>query len=188
MSRSIGLLVSGQTEVVAAPVLVRRLMHERLHIFDVHLGRPVRKPEGQLLQQDKRILEDAIERLRRRHDAILVLIDLEDDCPARYGPILQARCDRACSNKPIAFVAAWRELETWFLWDAQRLMGTQHPGPERKRDAKTFLKRNCAHGYNEVADAPGLAAKLDLMHVRARSDSFRVFCDRVERLARALSA
>lgn len=189
MSRSIGLLVSGHCEVVAVPILIRRLLHERLRVYDVQPdSRPIRKPEGQLLQQGSRVLEDTIERLRRRHDGVLVMVDLEDDCPAEWSPRLQARCQTACPDKPIAFVAAWRELETWFVWSAQSVLGVAPPThPERKRDAKTFLRHNGCPHYNEVADAPGLAHRLDLDHVRGRSDSFRVFCDRVESIARQLT-
>lgn len=189
MTRSIGLLVSGHSEVAAVPILVRRLLHEQLCIYDVQPGQPLRKPEGQLLQRDGGTLEDAVRRLRRRHDAVLVMVDLEDDCPAEHGPTLQARCEAACPDKPVAFVAAWRELETWFVHSARALLDAEPPAdPEARRDAKRFLKHNGCPGYNERADAPALAAGLDLEHVRARSDSFRVFCDRVERIARALTA
>lgn len=188
MTRRIGLLVSGHTEVAAAPILIRRVLYERLSVFDVQPDRVLRKAENQLLKEGSIVLEQSIQRLRQNHDAVLVMVDLEDDCPARRGPMLQARCDAACPDKPVAFVAAWREFETWFLWDANNLIGVQEPThPERGRDAKKFLKKNRIDGYNEVADAPGFAARLDLERVRARSDSFRVFCDRVERLARALA-
>lgn len=180
MNRTIGLLVSGHCEVAAVPILARRLLHEQLDVYDVRLATPIRKMENQLLQRGSDLLERTIERLRRRHDAILVLIDLEDDCPAEFAPVLQARCEAACPDKPIAFVAAWRELETWFVWSAESLLGVTPPAdPEAKRDAKKFLRHNGRPNYNERADAPGLAAGLDIEHVRARSDSFRVFCDRV---------
>ena len=85
MNRSIGLLVSGHCEVVAVPILIRRLLHERLRVYDVQPdSRPIRKPEGQLLQQGSRVLEDTIERLRRRHDGVLVMVDLEDDDYQRF--------------------------------------------------------------------------------------------------------
>lgn len=188
MSRTIGLLVSGHSEVAGVPILMRRLLGE-LGIHGVQPGKsPIRKPEGQLLKRDTRTLEDTIERLRRRHDGILVMVDLEDDCPAQLAPRLQARCEAACPDKPIAFVAAWRELETWFVWSAETLLGVPPPPhPEAKRDAKKFLKHNGRPNYNEVADAPGLAARLDIDRVRASSDSFRIFCDRIEHIARRLS-
>ena len=85
-------------------------------------------------------------------------------------------------------MAAWRELETWFVWSAETLLGVPPPThPEAKRDAKNWLRHNGRPNYNEVADAPGLAAKLDIDRVRAGSDSFRIFCDRIENIARRLS-
>lgn len=41
----IGLLVSGHSEVEAAPVLLRRLLHQHLQVYDVAPGRAIRRPE-----------------------------------------------------------------------------------------------------------------------------------------------
>ncbi len=182
---SLGLLVSGHGEVEAIPVLVRRLL-EVDGIFGVKID-SIRKPESTLLKVGDQTLENQVQRLRAAHDAVLVLIDLEDDCPKETAPLLQERVEKACADKPCYVVCAYRELETWFMWDAQNLLKCDpHPDPERIRGAKEWLKKNGLPRYNEVADSPKLCARMDVELVKRQSDSFRVFVDRISRLARVL--
>ena len=189
--KTIGLLVTGHGEVDAVPVLIRRLFHEVLYVFDVQPGNPViRQPESKILKVGDDTLERKVQQLASRHDAVLVLIDLEDDCPAQYGPQLQGRMTTACPHKPCTVVCAYREFETWFVYDSQNLFGVQPPNaPERKRNSKKWLKgEGRIPNYNEVADSPGLCGRLNLLTVRAGSDSFRVFTDRVRDLAVKISS
>lgn len=183
---SIGCLVSGHGEVEAFPVLVRRLLHERIGRFDVSVGHPCRKPEKTLLKVGDDTLERTVARLAADHDAVLVLIDDEDGCPAKDGPDLLLRASAACSHKPVAVVLAYREYETWFLRDAPALLGVAAPGnPEAMRDAKGWLRRNGLPTYNPVADCAGLTGRLNL-DVAGLSDSFRILGDRIFAIVAAL--
>jgi hypothetical protein len=184
----LGLLVSGHAEVEALPVLLRRLLAP-MGVYP-RMRDVIRAPESTLLKKGDDTFERQIQRLRASNDAVLVLIDLEDDCPKQVAPTLQARAAAACSDKPCYVVCAYRELETWFMWDAQALLGcAPHPDPEAVRGAKKWIKQNSPsfRGYNGPADSPKLFARLDLSLVKARSDSFRVLTDRVARIAKALT-
>ena len=54
---------------------------------------------------------------------ILVILDSDDDCPARLAPDLLARTRAARPDLPSAVVLANREFESWFLAAAQSLRG-----------------------------------------------------------------
>jgi hypothetical protein len=184
----VGLLVSGHAEVEALPVLLRRLL-EPMGVYP-HLDPPVRQPESKLRKVGDDTFERQIQRLRASNDAVLVLIDLEDECPKQVAPTLQARAQVACPDKPCYVVCAYRELETWFMWDAQALLDCKpHPDLEAVRGAKEWIKNNSSRSrtYNEVADSPKLCARLDLSLVKERSDSFRVLTDRVAQITQALT-
>ncbi|MEQ1503637.1 MAG: hypothetical protein ABMB14_15470 [Myxococcota bacterium] len=167
------LVVSGHGEVEACPILVRRISHELLGCFDLRVRRPIRKPESGLLKEDSDLLSRTLLRESRGAGAILVLVDSEDGAPCTDGPRLQRRCDAACCHVPVTAVLAYREFETWFLWDALNLFGRAPDfPPERRRDAKDWIRRQRRLGYNPVADSPGLAQLMDLERVAANSDSF----------------
>ncbi len=183
--------MTGHGEVEATPVLVRNVLARR-SIYDIRPSDQkdvIRKPEGQILRRDSKVLDLSVERLRNRFDAVLVLLDLEDDCPATVGPELERRVRDVCGNVPSAVVICYRELETWFLHDAKTLFDVEPPAdPEARRDAKGWIRKNARAGYNEKADSPGLCAGLNMDQLTKRSDSFRVFVDRIESIAQALSA
>lgn len=185
---TIGVLVTGHGEVEAIPILIRRALHESLGVYDVGVGDVIRKPEQSVLHRSNGVLKNTALRLAKRNDAVLVVLDLEDDCPAQTGPALQARLDAAVPHKPGAVVCVYRELETWFIYDAENLFGVAAlPNPESRRDAKKWLRNDAmCFGYNERADSPRLCGRLNRDHVRSVSDSFRVFEDRLERLVFAM--
>ncbi len=191
---TIGLLVSGHGEVHALPELVRRVLHERLDVFDVQPGSEgsqtlIRKAEGSLLKKDSDVLERSVARLARRADAVLVLIDLEDGCPATEGPALLARARPSARGKPCAVAIAYREVETWFICDAPNLWGVERPvNPEKWRHAKGWVRKHGLPGYNERADCVRLCSRLDIDVVVEHSDSFRVLVDRIEALASGLAS
>jgi hypothetical protein len=179
----LAIVVSGHGELEAVPILVRRVAHEIVGRFDVRVRRPNRKPESGLLKEDSDLLTRTLIRESRGAAGILVLVDDEDGAPCTDGPRLQQRCEAACPHLPVCAVLAYREFETWFLWDAAQLFGSEPDfPPEQRRDAKGWIRRQQPLGYNPREDSPGLAQRMDLERVIASSDSFRVFVDRVRRL------
>lgn len=73
-------IVEGHGEVAAVPILLRRLALE-LTGAAVDVAPPIRVPRTQLLRADALVRYVGL--ARRRADSILILIDADDDCPAR---------------------------------------------------------------------------------------------------------
>ena len=57
-------VVEGHGEVQAVPILLRRVLHEKLQIYDIVLEPPIRVPKSKLLKQGE--LERAVELAARR--------------------------------------------------------------------------------------------------------------------------
>jgi Domain of unknown function (DUF4276) len=174
-------IVEGESEVESVPVLLRRLLH-KLGRSEIGVARPFRVKRYQVVRPGE--LERALRQgLRDRHgvQAILVLLDADDDDPQRLEEELLARC-RAETSVPTAVVVARRELEAWFLGckDALRGICGIHPeanapaDPEAIRGAKERLTRNMQgqRRYLEVDDQPTLAAAMDFDLAARRCPSF----------------
>jgi hypothetical protein len=184
----IDLVVEGQGEVQAVPLLVRRICHELLDRYGFETTPPVRRPRSSLPKAGE--LEKAV-RLARLNTGgegpVLVLLDADDDCPAELGPALRSRAGAT----DVAIVLANREFETWFLYAAESLRGKSHlsatlvtpPDPEAKRDAKGWLTRQMpdGHAYSPTVDQAALVAAMDLNAAQS-SPSFARLCRELARL------
>jgi len=106
--------------------------------------------------------------------AILVLVDMDDDCPKETGPRLAERI-RNMEDLPfsVVVVCAKCEYEAWLLASLETIQpGRTYPGdPEEKRDAKGWLKQQFA--YREVRDQAQYTQAVDIELARQRSRSFR---------------
>lgn len=175
-------IVEGHAEVEAVPVLMRRLLGEFDH-YEVRIARPVRVKRYQVVRPGE--LERAFELARRRSegcDAILVLLDADDDCPKETAPALLERARNASIGLPVAVILAKSEFEAWFLGSLESLRRVRGisataispQNPEDIRDAKGYLSRQMTHGrrYVEVDDQPALAERFDLTLARQRCPSF----------------
>ncbi len=130
-------------------------------------------------------------------DAILVLLDLEDDCPKEGACRLAEQVRPLSSKKPIAIVLAHREYETWFLADAESLAGQfgfpdglRYDGdPEEKRGAKEWLSAQMPRGaiYKETEHQVKMTARLNLGRVQQRSRSFRRLVNAIRQLTDSAS-
>lgn len=182
MSVQMGCIVEGHGEVVAVPVLIRRIASELYPDLSIVIPRPIRVPKTKLVVPGE--LERAVELAARQisgEGAVLIMLDSDDDCPAQLGPALLKRASLVRGNLPIAVVLATREFESWFLAAAESLRGHRGlandlqppPAPEAIRDAKGWLNQKMARGrrYSERPDQPALAARFDLEQAR-RADSF----------------
>lgn len=117
-------IVEGHGEVRAVPILLARwLRHRNFHrYFDVDLAGPVRAAGKGALKvahdaDDELGVEHYIEiALLRNPNAIVVILDADEDAPDTLGPSLLARARSvAPGDYPIAVVVATREYEAWFL-------------------------------------------------------------------------
>jgi hypothetical protein len=182
MEAQIAVIVEGDGEVEAVPVLVRRFAE--LNCPEVLLKiHPIRQPASKLLKEGEleRIVELAGRKVHGR-GGILVLLDCEDQCPAKLGPQLLARVRHARSDLPSSVVLAHREFESWFLGAADSLRGKRelpqdlvvHPNPESVRGCKEWLTDQMPRGksYDERSDQPALAKVFDLKAAKRSCDSF----------------
>lgn len=186
-------IVEGQSEVVSVPVLLRRLLNERQR-HDVTIARPVRVHRSSVVKEGE--IERAVALARRNREgcnAVLVLLDADDDCPAELGPKLLNRIKKGHGDLSAASVVLpKREFEGWFLGSLQSLRGVRGiadnasspPNPEEIRGAKERLSEFMVskRTYVETTDQPALAAKFDLNLARKRCPSFDKFRRDFERL------
>lgn len=186
---SIAAIVTGHGEVEALPLLVRRVARDLDPEVFVDMPRPLRVHESRLRKAGE--LERHVELAARNADGVLVVLDCDDDCPAKEGPALLERAQAARPDRPIEVVLAHREFETWFIAAAESIAGRRGlveplqapPEPEAIRGAKEWLKRHMKPGrYSEVLDQPKLASAFDMQMARQRSNSFDVFHRRVTAL------
>lgn len=187
----LGVVVEGHGEVEALPVLIRRIVHEYLERWDVSITRPIRMSRSRVVDKfpdlERQVATAAVDT-----DAVLVLFDSDDDCPAELGPRLLARAANASRGRPVGVVLAHREYEAWFLASIDALRG--HVGvrpdadppddPEAIRDAKGRLNelRDQGARYSETVDQARLSARVDVAVARERAPSFDKLCRELERL------
>lgn len=107
-------------------------------------------------------------------DALLIVCDADDDCPAAWGASIAAAKPFAI---PVYGVMAKREFESWVLWsypDDDRRRARAIDPETAPRDAKTALAR-LIPAYAAATGQYAAAAAIDVALVRARSDSFDKF-------------
>lgn len=166
----VGIIVEGHGEVEAFPIVVRRLL-EQQGISDLEIPRPFRLPKGKMRKPAE--LARAVELVARKtgpDGALLVLVDADDDCPARLGPQILEQVQGVRSDRPASVVVAKREFEAWLLGAADSLRGQRGlpsdlaapESPESVRDAKGWLGAKMPTGYSETVDQPALASVFDL--------------------------
>jgi Domain of unknown function (DUF4276) len=189
---TIASIVEGHGKVSAMPKLLHRLAAD-LPTVDLRTPKPPwRRPRGSL------IAPNGIEREVESNSwvglsgGILVVLDADDDCPAKLAPALLQRARSARPDMRISVVLAKREFEAWFLASAPSLAG--HFGfpdemrapsdPEAVRDAKGWLSRHRSggHPYKETVDQAALTSVFDIKQAREHAESFDKFCREIEEL------
>lgn len=187
-------IVEGHGEIEAAPILLRRIASAVAPTAYVRVLKPIRVPRSRLLKAGE--LERAVSLaalMLRGHGAIVILIDADDDCPARLGPELLRRAKASRSDVPISVVLAKSEFEAWFIAAATSLAGHRGlssdlvpPGdPEAIRGAKGWVDRHMLPGrnYSEVVDQPKLTSVIDLQAARSAPSFDKLWRD-LERVIR----
>lgn len=122
---------------------------------------------------------------------VLILLDCEDDCPASLGPDLLCRAEAVRADARVIVALAYREYETWFLAAARSLRG-QHGlpkdlepprVPESIRNAKGWLGKRMASGYDPVVHQLAFTRKFSLEEARVNPSFDRLY-ERVRVLLR----
>ena len=187
MKIQISCIVEGHGEVDAVPKLIHRVAENYYttnHNSELVIVTPppIRAKRNQIVKVGE--LERKVELAARKlkgQGAILIILDSDDECPAKLGPELLHRASQVQHNLPIAIVLAKQEFEAWFLAAATSLRGQKglkndidSPNdPEAIRGAKEWLSQRMENSrtYRETRDQATLTALFDLEQAR-RVDSF----------------
>ena len=184
----LGLIVEGQGEVAALPILVRRL------VPDVTVSPPWRVRRHQMSHPSLALLEKAVQGLARQlddGDGILVVADADEDCAVELAKTLRKRCGGLPRRRRLAVVIANREFEAWLAAGAATLAGRRDlpatlvppEDPDSLRNPKEWFASRMPQRYQETLHQPAFAASFDVEAARS-SRSFRKFVKEVTRLAR----
>lgn len=180
-------IVEGDGEVAALPVLLRRLCEWLTPEVNANVLTPIRVQKDRFLNR-----QEEFDRYLRLASAkagdqgwVLVLLDADDDCPARKGLDVAARAAAALPHRRFAVVFANREYEAWFIAGGATLDGVrgfsgkpedQTVDAETPRNAKGWMRERMPSGYGPTVDQPAFSARLDLQQAHSRSRSFRKLC------------
>jgi|JI10StandDraft_1071094.scaffolds.fasta_scaffold164967_3 hypothetical protein len=182
-------VIEGHGERESVPVLCNRVIRGLLGVSGDWFvdEEPIRQPRSKLVDESVKSPKrpchaDGIRRAlaiaaARSPDGVLVLCDVDDDCPATWGPSVPRVTTASGGAIAVAAVMASREYESWLLWGASLAERTRAKAvdPERSpRDAKKAL-RVLVPEYTPTTHQLEQTRALDLQLVWALSDSFDKF-------------
>ncbi len=177
-------IVEGRGEVEAVPALCSRVLHHLEAWAWSVVPDPIRHARSSLVRDgapNERELRRLVELARRRPaDAVLVLCDADDDCPATWAPASE-RVVREIL--PGACVMAMREYEAWLLAakTGSRLVGKRPI--EDVRDAKGHFARVWP-GYKPSVDQLTATREIDVERLRTLAPSFDKLVRSIDALVR----
>ena len=175
-------LVEGHGEVLAVPVLLRRLLAEA-GCHDIGVGQPIRRTQAQF--RNRADIQNAVRLalLQPECAAVVILFDGEDGCPVELADQVRRWAREAAAATPTDVVVAYREYETWFIAALESFRGrygisesaVAPADPESRRDAKGWVEEFMPprRAYSETGDQPGMSAVFDLGLAHRRNRSFR---------------
>lgn len=193
--KSIVPIVEGKGEIEAVPVLVRRILHERLGAFTVHVSKPVRIQRNRIRSESE--LSRASDLAKTRPggcDALLVVCDADDDCPVELADAVRELLSPR--DLPIGCAIADREYEAWLLSGISGMRGQKGiggdavppPNATTVRDAKRALGAMMSGRSSlPTVDQAAFSSTVALQQAEENSRSFRSFPNEVERLADVLA-
>lgn len=181
-------IVEGHAEVEAVPVLLRRLAGTDPRQQSVEVLRPIRVARDRFLNKADEFRRQLILAAAKCGAGgwVLVLLDADDDCPAKLAPEITRRAAVHVAGCHLSVVLATREFEAWFIASATALDGVRGfevragdaaVAAESPRDAKGWISQRMPGGtYREVLDQPAFTSRIDIAMAGQRSRSFRKLC------------
>ena len=125
-------------------------------------------------------------------DAILVLLDADDDCPIDLAQGLLERGKQLGLTSPVQIVCANRSYESWFLASLDTIKGRGNipdtailsQAAEDVSNPKQWLTDQMPTGqaYKETIHQASLSQSIDIGMARHNSRSFRRLCHALEQL------
>ena len=194
-------IVEGDGDERAVPKLIRRVLWEHLHRYDIVVSK-AKNARGKpgLLKRVDQFLQYA---LLDQCDAILVIIDADNECPHRRASSIADQATALKLGVPVAVVCAKAEYETWFICNLTESAGQDirkyleipqfviaPSAVEEIRGAKEWLSERMPRNraYQETSDQEPLTYHIDLELTLNGSRSFRRLCHAIEELVHAIDA
>lgn len=189
------LVVEGDGEVEAAPVLARRILYEYFEYYEIQQIQAINAGSNSSITTQNG-LERFLEIARRIKDCkgVIVLLDSEEkyrDYPVTLVAKLVERTKSLNLPFPVAVVCARCEYESWFLGSLHTLAGTSNlkkdtifeGNPEHKCNAKEWLTRQMPDViiYKETIHQSAMTVKIDIPHLIENVRSFRRMVHAVEK-------
>lgn len=172
----LGLVVEGDGEVAALPILIRRHLHENREIYDLEVARPknskgrgnLEAPGGVERYAQHAALPDDV-------CGVLVLCDADNDMVCEFGPAMQARAAAAVHAKPVTVTLAVSEFENWIVASSETMGELEAPETEdfERLSAEPVIRRwRHPRSYVKPLHQPSYADQLDFELVSSRCPSF----------------
>ncbi len=194
-------VVEGDGDVAALPGLLGRILLEMYNRSDVLVA----QGKSMVVNANGRsTLENRLEKFIRyaqnkpECDAILVLLDADDDCPVNLAQGILKRCEPLGLTIPVEIVCAHREYESWFLASLDTIRGrrgisdtaTLSQNAEDIPDPKHWLTDHMPYGqaYKETTHQAALTQHMDIDMAHSNSRSFRRLCHALELLLDSTSS
>ncbi len=195
---TIATIVEGHGEVLAVPLLLQRWLKRR-RFLNFEIADPIRASSVDAItaphEEERQLgIEHFVELARRiaHPDAILVVLDADDDCPAELAQELLTRA-KSVTTIPIGVVLANRQYETWFLASLRTLQRAgkipadaklpRYADIESEQGCKEKLSKLLGRKYNERNDQPEFTRHLLFIKtMKSRSRSYLHLLTTLERL------
>ncbi len=168
----------------AIPLLLRRLVHGKFKRYTVTFKAYNAHGHGNLT--DPKRFQYFIDRalMERDLEAIVVVLDAENDCPKRLALKLANWVRQRNPHVPVAIVVANRCYEAWLLaghcWDRQPEV--KAPGTVKKEITQKIGQAS----YRETRDQPYLTAQMKIWKAYRRCRSFRRLINAVRQIIDAI--
>lgn len=190
-------IVEGHGEVIALPILLRRIQQWMQPDHYLEVVHPIRVRRDRFINKEEDFRKHLLLASEKCGDDgwVLVLLDADDDCPVDMGRIILQRARVCLPDKRVSVVLANREYEAWFIAAVESLNGSRgfvyvgngDVDPERPRNAKGWIGDRISNGgYSETVDQPAFSALMDLEVAHRRSRSFRKLCSEFNRQVKLL--
>ena len=194
-------VVEGAGDVAALPGLLGRILWEMYDRTDIIVAQG---RSGVVNANGRQNLERNLEKFlghaqnKPECDAILVLLDADDDCPIDLAQGLLERGKQLGLTSPVEIVCAHRSYESWFLASLDTIKGQRGIGDtavlsqasEDVSSPKQWLTDQMPPGqaYKETIHQASLSRSIDIVEAHKNSRSFRRLCHALEQLLAPLSS